>query len=239
MKKKLKNLKIEIFADGADKKSMIDLSKQKIVKGLTTNPSLMRKAGIKDYLKFSREILSKIKNKSISLEIFADNEKEIERQARIISSLGKNVFVKIPIMNTKGKYLFSLIKKLSYEGIKINVTAIFTLKQVKQLIKNLNPKTECYISIFAGRVADTGRDPSSIIISTKKLIKNKKKFKIIWASTREVFNIFQADKLGCHIITVGHDFIKKFDTLDYDLNKFSLDTVKQFFSDAKKSNYKI
>jgi transaldolase len=239
MKKKLKKLKIEIFADGADKKSMINLSKLKIIKGLTTNPSLMRKAGIKDYLKFSKEILTKIKSKSISLEIFADDEIEIERQARIISSLGKNVYVKIPIMNTKGKYLFSLIKKLSGEGIKLNVTAIFTIKQVKQLVKHLNPNTECYISIFAGRIADTGNDPSSVIVSTKKLIKNKKKFKIIWASTREVLNIFQADKLECHIITVGHDFIKKLENIDYNLEKYSLDTVNQFYIDAKKSNYKI
>ncbi len=239
MKKKLKKLKIEIFADGADKKSMVNLSKLKIIRGLTTNPSLMRKAGIKDYLKFSKEILTKIKTKSISLEIFADDEIEIERQARIISALGKNVYVKIPIMNTKGKYLYSLIKKLSEEGIKINVTAIFTIKQVKQLVKHLNPNTPCYISIFAGRIADTGNDPSSVIVSTKKLIKNKKKFKIIWASTREVLNIFQADKLGCHIITVGHDFIKKLENIDYNLEKYSLDTVNQFYIDAKKSNYKI
>ena len=239
MKKKLKKLKIEIFADGADKKSMINLCKLKIIKGLTTNPSLMRKAGIKDYLKFSKQILSKIKTKSISLEIFADDEIEIERQARIISSLGKNVYVKIPIMNTKGKYLFSLIKKLSHEGIKINVTAIFTINQVKQLIKNLNPNTACYISIFAGRIADTGNDPASVIVATKKLIKNFKKFKIIWASTREILNIFQADKLGCHVITVGHDFIKKLDNIDYNLERYSLDTVNQFYIDAKKSNYKI
>lgn len=239
MKKKLKKLKIEIFADGADKKSMIHLNKQKIIKGLTTNPSLMRKAGIKNYLKFSKEILTKIKTKSISLEIFADDEIEIERQARIITALGKNVYVKIPIMNTKGKYLFSLIKKLSDEGIKINVTAIFTIKQVKQLVNYLNPNTDCYISIFAGRIADTGNDPSPIIILAKKLIKNKKKFKIIWASTREILNIFQADKLGCHIITVGHDFIKKLENIDYNLEKYSLDTVNQFYIDAKKSNYKI
>ena len=174
----MKKLKIEIFADGADKKSMINLSKLKIIKGLTTNPSLMRKAGIKDYLKFSKQILSKIKTKSISLEIFADDEIEIERQARIISSLGKNVYVKIPIMNTKGKYLFSLIKKLSHEGIKINVTAIFTINQVKQLIKNLNPNTACYISIFAGRIADTGNDPASVIVATKNLLKILRNLKL-------------------------------------------------------------
>ena len=142
-------------------------------------------------------------------------------------------------MNTKGKYLYSLIKKLSDEGIKINVTAIFTIKQVKQLVNYLNPNTDCYISIFAGRIADTGNDPSPIIILAKKLIKNNKKFKIIWASTREILNIFQADKLGCHIITVGHDFIKKLENIDYNLEKYSLDTVNQFYIDAKKSNYKI
>ncbi len=234
-----KKLKIQIFADGADEKSMLELSKMKHIKGLTTNPSLMRKAGIKDYLKFSKKILSKIKHKSISLEIFSDEEKEIERQARIIASLGKNVFVKIPIMNTKGQYLYSLIKKLSNEGINLNITAVFKFNQVKKLYNSLNPKSNSYISIFAGRIADTGIDPCPIIIKTKKLIKKKSKIKVLWASTRELYNIVEADKIGCDIITVGHDLIRKFKLFNYDLEKYSQDTVKQFFYDAKKSKFKI
>lgn len=238
MKKKLNKLKVKIFADGADINSMIKLSKLNYVKGLTTNPSLMRKAGVKNYLIFSKQILSKIKNKSISLEVFADEEIEIERQARILSSLGKNVYVKIPIMNTKGEYLYNLIKKLAYDNIKLNITAIFTFGQVRKLIKILNPKTPAYISIFAGRIADTGRDPVPIIIKTNKIIKSKK-FEIIWASTREIFNIIEANRSGCHIITVGHEFLKKLKLLDYDLEKYSLDTVQQFYDDAKMSKYKI
>lgn len=238
MKKKLNKLKVKIFADGADLNSMIKLSKLNYVKGLTTNPSLMRKAGVKNYLNFSKQILSKIKSKSISLEVFADEEIEIERQARILSSLGNNVYVKIPIMNTKGEYLFNIIKKLAHDNIKLNITAIFTFEQVRKLIKILNPKTPAYISIFAGRIADTGRDPVPIITKTKKMIKNKK-FEIIWASTREIFNIIEANRSGSHIITVGHEFLKKLKLLDYDLEKYSLDTVQQFYDDAKMSKFKI
>lgn len=234
-----KKLKIKIFADGADEASMLKLSKMKNIKGLTTNPSLMKKAGVKDYLKFSKKILSKIKHKSISLEIFSDEEREIERQARLIASLGKNVYVKIPIMNTKGHYLYELIKKLSYEGMNLNITAVFTLNQIKKLLKSLNPESNAYISIFSGRIADTGVNPCPIIIKTKKLIKNNSKIKVLWASTRELYNIIEANNIGCDIITVGHDLINKFKLFDYNLEKYSQDTVKQFFEDAKKSKYNI
>lgn len=236
---KLKDLKIQIFADGADFNSMINLSKEKYIKGLTTNPSLMKKAGVKDYIGFAKKVLKRIKKKSISLEVFADSENEIEKQAIFLSKLGDNVFVKVPIMNTKKKYLYNLIKKLSYMGIKLNITAIMTESQIKKLIKNLNPNIENYISIFCCRIADTGRDPLPLVIKTKKLIKFKKNFKIIWASTREVFNIFQANKVNCDIITVSPNFLSKLKYLNYDLEKFSLDTVKTFYQDAKKSKYSI
>ena len=238
MKKKILNLKIQIFADGADLSSMLELSKKKYIKGLTTNPSLMRKSGVKNYLKFAKKFLSKVKKKSLSLEVFADDPKEIEKQAIKISKLGKNVFVKIPIMNTKKQYLFKTIKKLSDCGIKLNITAIMTYSQVKTLIKYLNPKVDSFISIFAGRIADTGRDPLSVIKKSIKLIKNTKS-KIIWASTREVYNIFQANNVNCHIITVGYDFLNKLKYIDYDLEKFTLETVKKFYQDAKQSGYNI
>jgi len=236
---KISNLKIKIFADGADLKAMINLSRLNYIKGLTTNPTLMRKAGVKSYLGFSKSVLRKVKKKSLSLEVFADDPKTIEKQAITISKLAKNVYVKIPIMNTKKKYLFATIKKLSNLGIKLNITAIMNYKQVKKLIKYLNPNVNCYISIFAGRIADTGRDPVPIVRKSINLIKNKKKFEIIWASTREVFNIIQANQIGCHIITVGNDFLKKLKYLNYNLEKFSLDTVKDFYKDAKQSKFTI
>lgn len=239
MNVKLLNLKTKIFADGADIKTMVKLSRFNYIKGLTTNPSLMRKAGVKDYIGFSKSILKKIKKKSLSLEVFADDPKTIQKQAMIISKLAKNVYVKIPIMNTKKKYLFNTIKKLSDFGIKLNITAIMNYKQVKMLIKYLNPNVNCYISIFAGRIADTGRDPVPILKKSINLIKNKKNFEIIWASTREVFNIIQANQIGCHIITVGNDFLKKLKYLNYNLEKFSLETVKDFYEDAKQSKFSI
>lgn len=239
MKIKLSNFKTKIFADGADIKAMIRLSKLRYIYGLTTNPSLMRKAGVKDYIGFSKSVLKKIKKKTLSLEVFADDPDTIEKQAIIISKLAKNVYVKIPIMNTKKKYLYNTIKKLSDMGIKLNITAIMSYHQVRDLIKYLNPDVNCYISIFAGRIADTGRDPVPIVKKSLELIKNKKNFEVIWASTREVYNIIQANKIGCNIITVGSDFLKKFKYLNYNLEKFSLDTVKDFYLDAKKSKFEI
>ena len=200
----------------------------------------MRKAGVKNYISFAKKVVKNINSKkSLSLEVFADDNENIIKQAKILSKLGKNVFVKIPIMNTKGLYLYPVIKELSDIGIKLNITAIMTSKQVKDLIKYLNPKIENYISIFSGRIADTGRDPIPTIIFTKKILKNKRNFKIIWASTREIYNIFQADKVGCHIITVGNDFLSKLNKIGYNLDKYSLDTVKTFYNDAQKSGYTI
>lgn len=238
MTTKVNKLKVKIFADGADLKSIYDLSEKKFIKGITTNPTLMRKSGVKNYILFAQQVLKKVKKKSISLEVFADNPSEIEYQATKISKLGENVFVKIPIMNTKKKYLYKTIKKLSDKGIKLNITAIMTFKQVKELVKYINPKVETYISIFAGRIADTGRDPIPIMKSSVRLVK-KTKSRILWASTREIYNIFQANESGCHIITVGYEFIKKLNLIGYNLENYSLDTVRTFFTDAKKSGYKI
>tara|TARA_Y100000389_G_scaffold120331_1_gene117611 strand:- start:27341 stop:28057 length:717 start_codon:yes stop_codon:yes gene_type:complete len=238
MKKNIYN-NIKIFADGANFNEMVGLSKTSFIKGLTTNPSLMRKNKIKNYQIFAKKILKVIKNKPISFEVFSDNLEEMKKQAEIINSWGKNVYVKIPITNTKKKPTSKLIKYLSNKNIKLNITAIMTIEQVKDVLKNLNPKIPSYISIFAGRIADTGRDPVPVMRKALKLMKKNKKSELIWASTREVYNIYQASKIKCHIITVTTDVLKKKSLYNYNLIKYSLDTVKGFRKDALKSNYKI
>jgi transaldolase len=229
----------KIFADGADFNEMIKLSKTFFVKGLTTNPSLMRKNGISDYEAFAKKILKKIKKKPLSFEVFSDNIDEMKEQALKINSWGKNIYVKIPVTNTKKKSTAKLIKYLTSKNIKVNVTAVMTLKQVKEVLKNLNPKIPSYISIFAGRIADTGRDPVPTMQAALKLMKKNKNCELIWASTREIYNIYQSNKIKCHIITVTADLIKKFPLLNYNLERYSLDTVKGFRNDAVKANYKI
>ncbi|WP_440634190.1 transaldolase [Candidatus Pelagibacter sp. HIMB1746] len=232
-------LKIKIFADGADEKHMLDLNKLKHIKGLTTNPSLMKKAGIKNYSVFAKKILKKIKIKPISFEVFSDKHEEMYKQAKIISSWGKNVYVKIPITNSKGKSCHKIIKKLSDEKVNLNITAVFTISQVKILKNNLNPKSKSIISIFAGRIADTGRNPADIIKQSVKMFSKHKNVEILWASTRELFNIFEANNLKCQIITVTPDILKKIKLINYNLNKYSLDTIKDFYNDAKAVGYKI
>jgi len=238
MKKNIfKNTKI--FADGANFDEMIKLSKVSYIKGLTTNPSLMKKNGIKNYSDFAKKILNRIKKKPISFEVFSDDLNEMKKQGLVINSWGNNVYVKIPITNTKKKSTAGVIKFLTNRGIKVNVTAIMTIKQVKEVLKNLNPKVSSCISIFAGRIADTGRDPITTMKKALSLMKKNKKSELIWASTRELYNVYQANNIKCHIITVTSDVIKKFDLLNYNLNKYSLDTVKDFRKDALKSKYKI
>jgi transaldolase len=231
--------KIKIFADGANFIEMIKLSQTSFIKGLTTNPSLMKKNKIKNYEIFAKKILKKIKKKPISFEVFSDDLEDMKRQAEVINSWGKNVYVKIPITNTKKISTVKIIKYLSDKNIKLNITAIMTINQLKNVLKYLNPKTPSYISIFAGRIADTGRDPLPVMIKALKLMKKNKKSELIWASTREVYNILQASKINCHIITVTTDVIKKISLYGYNLEKFSLDTVKGFRKDALKSNFKI
>ena len=235
----LKNMNIEIFADGADLNSMKELDKDKNINGFTTNPSLMKKAGVTDYKKFAKEVLSNIKEKPVSFEIFSDELDKMYEQANEIASWGKNVFVKIPITNSKGIKTSKLIEKLTDKGVKCNVTAILTIQQVKEIYEIINNETEIIISIFAGRIADTGIDPIPIMKDAVEICKTKKNIKILWASTREIINIFQANKLNCHIITVPNEILKKIGSIGKDLNQLSLETVNTFLLDATKAGFKI
>jgi len=233
-----KNFRIKIFADGADFASIKKYNKVNYIDGFTTNPTLMRKAGIKNYKKFAKAILNKVKKKPISFEVFTDNINEMEKQAKEIASWGSNVFVKIPSMNTKGKNTLKLIRKLTDNNIKCNVTAVFTLKQVRQILAHVNKKTEVIVSIFAGRIADSGSDPNLIVKKAVQL-SAKRKVKILWASTREIFNLIQAEKIKCHIITIPDSILKKYKSIGKSIKKLNIETVKTFYEDAKKSGYKI
>ena len=235
----LKNFNLSIFADGADLKDFKKLSKNKLVKGFTTNPSLMRASGVKNYLNFSKKVLKIVKTKPVSFEIFADDINEIEKQALIISKLGKNVFVKIPIINTKNESNVDLISKLNKQGIKINVTAIFTLKQTKSLIEKLNGKTEIIFSIFAGRIADSGINAKTEMKKHISLSSKKRNIKILWASVREVYNLIEAEEVKCHIITVPPSILNKTKNFNKNLEKYSQETVQMFFEDARKSGYSL
>ena len=236
---KIEDLKIKIFADGADKSGMLAMYQKRFIKGLTTNPTLMNKAGIKDYGNFCKDMLTIIKDKSLSFEVFSDEFKEMERQALEIASWGENVYVKIPITNTKSEPSYELIKKLVKKKVKLNITAIMTLEQVSRTIESLDRSIPSYISIFAGRIADTGRDPLPIMISALDIMKVNPLSELIWASPRELLNIFQANDIGCHIITVTNDIIKKLSLVGYDLDKYSLDTVKMFYNDAINAGFKL
>jgi transaldolase len=239
MKPQLQDLKIKIFADGADLQNMIQMGKNPLIKGLTTNPSLMKKAGVKDYSTFAKEALKNITGKPISFEVFSDNLPEMEEQALEIASWGKNVFVKIPITNTKGQFTGDLVKNLVNKDVKVNVTAIMTTEQVFQISKYLNPKVPSFVSIFAGRIADTGRDPVSLIKDSIDILRPLTSTEVIWASPRELLNIFQASQIGCQIITVSNEILDKIKYIGYDLSQFSLDTVKMFYQDAIESNFKV
>lgn len=234
-----KNLKIKIFADGANVKEMVELYHSGIVQGFTTNPTLMRKDGVNDYEKFAKEVLSEIKDFPISFEVFSDDFESMEKEARKISSWGKNVVVKIPITNTKGESSVPLIEKLSNDGLSLNITAILTLEQVQQVMKVLNEKISSIISVFAGRIADTGRDPVPYIQKAKELVSKKKNVELLWASSRELLNLFQAEECGCDIITITNDILKKLKMVGKDLKELSLDTVKMFYNDAYNAGYKI
>jgi len=233
------DLKIKIFADGADLESIKNLNTKNYIKGFTTNPSLMKKAGIKDYKDFAIKLLSEIKDKPISFEVFSDDIIEMEQQAEEIASWGGNVNVKIPITNTKKMPTTELIRKLSAKGITCNITAIFTIRQMQDVVEVLDKTTPAILSVFAGRIADTGIDPEKIITDSIILAKSKPKSEILWASTRENLNIFQAEKLGCHIITVPHDLLKKISNIGKNLEEFSLETVHGFYTDALSAGYKI
>jgi len=232
-------MKIKIFADGANLDFIKELNLNNNISGFTTNPSLMKKAGVKDYKKFSLDVLKIIGDKPVSFEIFSDELNEMYSQANEITLWGNNVYVKIPITNSKGEKTSELVKKLLRKGIKCNVTAILTLEQVKEIYDISQNDTEVIISIFAGRIADTGIDPNKIMADSVNLCKSKDKIKILWASTRELLNIFQADKIGCHIITVPNEILKKTSQIGKNLNELSLETVKTFLSDATDAGFEI
>ncbi len=231
-------LKIAIYADGADVRDMA-AARGSIVKGFTTNPTLMRKSGITDYEGFARQALEATAGMPISFEVFADEFDEMERQARLIATWGEAVYVKIPITNTRGESSVPLIRRLSAAGVKLNVTAILTLEQVRDVVDALNPDVPAIVSVFAGRIADTGRDPVPLMREAAEIVSKRPKAELLWASPRELLNIFQAEECGCHIITVTPDILKKLSMVGKPLDDLSLDTVKMFFNDAAAAGFKL
>tara|TARA_A100000164_G_scaffold280709_1_gene253049 strand:+ start:162 stop:884 length:723 start_codon:yes stop_codon:yes gene_type:complete len=236
---KMSDLKIKIYSDGADAQEIIKMDSENFVDGFTTNPTLMKTSGITDYLAFAKEVLSGVKEKSISFEVFSDELDDMYRQAIILRDLGDNVWVKIPISNTKGEYTYPLIKKLSNEGVKLNITAIFTKEQIKQVYSSLNPEINSIISIFAGRIANAGIDPEETMLYATDLASGDKNIETLWASSREVFNIIQAERCGTDIITLTPGLIKGMKDLGKDLDQYSLETVKMFYDDAQESGFTL
>ncbi|MEZ5876124.1 MAG: transaldolase [Hyphomicrobiaceae bacterium] len=236
---RIEDLKVKIFADGADRAGMLEMYATPFVKGLTTNPTLMRKAGISDYKSFSLDILKAIPDRPISLEVFSDELADMERQAMEIASWGANVYVKIPVMNTRRENSYNLIERLAARKVKVNVTALMTLTQVRDVVAVLDPGVPSYVSVFAGRVADTGRDPLAMMAAAVELLKLAPASELIWASPRELLNIFHADSIGCHVITVTNDILKKLALVGKNLDDYSLETVKMFADDAIAAGYKL
>jgi transaldolase len=238
--KSLNELTIQLYADGADKAGILDLYSKPYIKGLTTNPSLMKKAGIKNYEAFAKDILQAVTAKPISLEVFTDDFTDMRRQALKISSWGPNVYTKIPITNARGETSLPLIRELAQQGVKLNITALFTLRQVAGVAEALNPKVASVVSVFAGRIADSGVDPMPLLRACGALLDGHEKAELLWASTREVLNIFQAQEAGCAIITVPHDILAKAaKLLGTDLTELSLDTVRTFSKDAAECGYTL
>jgi transaldolase len=232
-------LGVKLFADGADKADMLALYADSRVKGFTTNPTLMRKSGITDYCAFAGEILRLIPDRPISFEVFADDFAEMERQALEIASWGENVFVKIPVTNTRGKPCDSVLRRLADAGVKLNVTALMTLDQVRRVSECLASGPSCNVSVFAGRIADTGRDPMPVMAAAVELLRPYPNIELIWASPRELLNVFQASAIGCHIITATADVLKKLSLVGKDLHQYSLETVRMFYDDAQKAGYQL
>ena len=232
-------MRTKIFCDIADLSSIKKFNKKKIVKGFTTNPSLMRKAGAKDYKSYSKKILKICKNKPVSLEVFADDYGNMKRQAKQINSWAKNVYVKVPVTNSKGKFMGKIIKELNHQNIKINITAVYSSEQTKKILKSINKKTKVIVSIFAGRAGDTGKDPIPEFRKSIALAKKFNNVEILWASVREPYNYLQARQLGCHIITVPPTIIEKIENFGKTFNQLTKETVKAFLVDSKKSNFKI
>jgi transaldolase len=232
-------LKVKIFADGADRARMLELYASSMIKGFTTNPTLMRQAGVADYEAFAKDILASISDRPISFEVFSDDFSDMERQALNIASWGSNVFVKIPVTNTKGESAAPLIRRLVKQGVQLNVTAIFTTAQIDEVVDALKGARHSYVSVFAGRIADSGRDPIPFMQHAVDACNRAGGMEVIWASPRELLNIFQADEIGCHVITVTPDIIKKLGGAGKDLGVFSLETVKMFYNDGAAAGYKL
>ena len=233
------SFRVKIFADGADRASILELAGNPWIRGFTTNPTLMRKAGVTDYEAFGKSLAHAIPERPFSFEVLSDDFDEMEGQALRIASWGQNVYVKIPITDTRGRSTAGLVARLAEQGVKVNVTALMTIEQVDAVVPALRHGPPSCISIFAGRVADTGRDPLPILCGALARIRAYPEIELIWASPRELFNIVQADEIGCHIITVTHDLLRKLSLLGYDLNEYSLDTVKMFVSDARAANFTL
>ena len=232
-------LRTKIFADGAELEGMLALYRQPHIKGFTTNPTLMRKAGVSDYRAFAREVLAAIPDRPISFEVFSDEFEEMERQAHEIATWGEHVYVKVPVTNTKRAPAYDLIHRLSQAGVKVNVTAVLTLEQVRDVVAALKGGAPSNVSVFAGRIADTGRDPVPLMAEAVDILRSAPKAELIWASPRELLNIFQADEIGCHIIAVTHDILKKLPLVGQSLEEFSLDTVKMFYEDARAAGFSL
>src|SRR5436190_3844327 len=240
MQNPLQQLKVKLFADGADKAGIVSLNANPLIQGMTTNPTLMRKSGIKDYEAFAKDLLQNVTAKPISFEVFSDEFPEMKRQALKIASWGRNVFVKIPITNTRNESALPLIRELAQQGVPLNITALLTLSQVRGVSEALNPAVPAVVSVFAGRIADTGVDPEPIMRASLALLHNQPKAELLWASVREVLNLFQADACGCHIVTVPHDILTKaIKMAGTDLAALSLDTVKMFASDAQAAGFSL
>ena len=237
--KATENLRVKLFADGADKAGMLEMYAKAYIKGFTTNPTLMRKAGIADYAAFAADVLSAIPDRPISFEVFSDEFIEMERQAYKIAGWGANVYVKIPITNTRREPAYALIRRLAHQGVKVNVTAMMTLDQTRHVLDAVEGGAPCYVSIFAGRIADSGRDPLPLMAAAVELLRDTPNAELIWASPRELLNIFHADAIGCHIITVTNDILKKLALVGKDLDEFSLETVQMFYDDAQQAGYRL
>jgi transaldolase len=237
--KKLEELSVRIFADGADKAGILEMYAKPYIKGFTTNPTLMAKARITDYAAFAKEILKLIPDRPISFEVFSDEFCEMERQAHEIARWGPEVYVKVPVTNTRREPSYDLIRRLSHSGVKVNVTAILTLAQVRDVADCILGGAPACVSVFAGRVADTGRDPVPFMAAAVELLRLNPRAELIWASPRELLNIFQADAIGCHIITVTNDILKKLALVGKDLGEYSLETVKMFYEDACRAGFRL
>lgn len=237
--KTLAGLKVKLFADGADRERMLRFSCHPLIRGFTTNPTLMRQAGVTDYEAFARDIIEAIPDRPISFEVFADDFPEMERQARKIAAWGPNVYVKVPVTNTRREPSYDLVARLTQAGIQVNVTALLTLEQVHAVAGALAGGAPAYVSVFAGRIADTGRDPVPLMAEAVERLREHPQIELIWASPRELLNVFQADCIGCHVITATSDILKKLDLVGKDLGEFSLETVQMFHRDAAQSGFRL